>query len=64
MAPCDVLRIWNEQHPPVGYVVPSGEMRVCETPRNFIGIELDADYFKIAERRIAEAQQAGKQLAI
>ena len=31
------------------------------TNRNFIGIELDADYFKIAERRIAEA---GKQLAI
>ena len=34
------------------------------TNRNFIGIELDADYFKIAERRIDEAQQAGKQLAI
>ena len=34
------------------------------TNRNFIGIELDADYFKISERRIAEAQQAGKQLAI
>jgi site-specific DNA-methyltransferase (adenine-specific) len=34
------------------------------TNRNFIGIELDADYFKIAEKRIAEAQQAGKQLAI
>jgi site-specific DNA-methyltransferase (adenine-specific) len=34
------------------------------TNRNFIGIELDADYFKIAEKRIVEAQQAGKQLAI
>lgn len=34
------------------------------TNRNFIGIELDADYFKIAERRIDEAQQAGKQLTI
>lgn len=34
------------------------------TNRNFIGIELDTDYFKIAEKRIAEAQQAGKQLAI
>jgi len=34
------------------------------TNRNFIGIELDADYFKIAERRIAEAQQAGKQLEL
>ena len=26
------------------------------TNRNFIGIELDADYFKIAEKRIADAQ--------
>ena len=34
------------------------------TNRNFIGIELDADCFKIAERRIAEAQQAGKQLEL
>ena len=34
------------------------------TNRNFIGIELDADYFKIAERWIAEAQQAGKQLEL
>lgn len=28
------------------------------TNRNFIGIELDPEYFKIAERRIAEAQNA------
>ena len=34
------------------------------TNRNFIGIELDADYFKIAERRIAEAQAQGKQLEL
>ena len=27
-----------------------------ETGRNFIGIEIDADYFKIAQRRIADAQ--------
>jgi len=27
-----------------------------QTGRNFIGIELDEDYFKIAEKRIAEAQ--------
>jgi len=27
-----------------------------QTGRNFIGIEIDADYFAIAERRIAEAQ--------
>ena len=34
------------------------------TNREFIGIELDADYFKIAERRIAEAQTKGKQLEL
>lgn len=28
-----------------------------QTGRNFIGIEIDPDYFAIAERRIAEAQQ-------
>ena len=27
-----------------------------QTGRNFIGIEIDPDYYKIAERRIAEAQ--------
>ena len=27
-----------------------------ETGRNFIGIEIDADYFKIAQQRIADAQ--------
>jgi site-specific DNA-methyltransferase (adenine-specific) len=27
-----------------------------QTGRNFIGIEIDSDYFKIAERRIKEAQ--------
>jgi len=34
------------------------------TNRNFIGIELDPDYFKIAERRIAEAQAQSKQLEL
>ena len=34
------------------------------TNRNFIGIELDVDYFAIAQKRIDEAQQASKQLAI
>jgi DNA modification methylase len=34
------------------------------TNRDFIGIELDADYFKIAERRIAEAQAQSKQLEL
>jgi site-specific DNA-methyltransferase (adenine-specific) len=28
-----------------------------ETGRNFIGIEIDPQYFAIAERRIAEAQR-------
>ena len=27
-----------------------------QTGRNFIGIEIDADYYAIAEKRIAEAQ--------
>ena len=27
-----------------------------ETGRNFIGIEIDADYFAIAQRRIADAE--------
>ena len=30
------------------------------TNRNFIGIEKDLEYFKIAEKRIAEAQEQGK----
>jgi site-specific DNA-methyltransferase (adenine-specific) len=41
----------------------TGKMAVLNG-RNFIGIELDADYFKIAERRIAEAQTKGKQLEL
>jgi site-specific DNA-methyltransferase (adenine-specific) len=28
-----------------------------QTGRNFIGIEIDEGYFKIAEKRIADAQQ-------
>jgi len=31
-----------------------------QTGRNFIGIEIDEGYFKIAERRIAEAQLQGR----
>ena len=44
------------------FTMGSGSTGVAcvNTNRNFIGIELDADYFKIAEKRIAEAQQAGK----
>jgi site-specific DNA-methyltransferase (adenine-specific) len=34
------------------------------TNRDFIGIELDADYFKIAGKRIAEAQAQCKQLEL
>ena len=32
--------------------------------RNFIGIELDADYFKIAENRIADAQNKPEQIPL
>ena len=41
----------------------TGKMAVLNG-RDFIGIELDADYFKIAERRIAEAQAQSKQLEL
>jgi len=41
----------------------TGKMAVLNG-RNFIGIELDADYFKTAEKRIAEAQAQGKQLEL
>jgi site-specific DNA-methyltransferase (adenine-specific) len=34
------------------------------TGRNFIGIELDEGYYRIAEKRIQEAQQAAKQLTM
>jgi len=34
------------------------------TNRNFIGIELDADYFKIAEKRIADAQNKTEQISL
>jgi len=34
------------------------------TNRNFIGIELDADYFKIAEKRIADAQNKPEQISL
>lgn len=34
------------------------------TNRRFIGIELDADYFKIAEKRIADAQNKPEQISL
>jgi site-specific DNA-methyltransferase (adenine-specific) len=34
------------------------------TGRDFIGIELDADYYRIAEKRIEQAQEAAKQLTM
>jgi len=34
------------------------------TSRSFIGIELDAGYFKIAEKRIADAQNKPKQISL
>ena len=56
----------NDGETVLDFTMGSGSTGVAciNTNRNFIGIELDADYFKISERRIAEAQQAGKQLAI
>ena len=41
----------------------TGKMAILNG-RHFIGIELDADYFKIAEKRIAEAQAQSKQLEL
>lgn len=39
-------------------------MGCFEPGRKFIGIERDADYFAIAQQRIAEAQAAPVQLAL
>jgi len=35
-----------------------------QTGRNFIGIEIDPDYFAIAEKRIKEAQEAARQMEL
>jgi site-specific DNA-methyltransferase (adenine-specific) len=34
------------------------------TNRNFIGMELDAEYFEIAKRRISEAQNKPEQITM
>ena len=34
------------------------------TNRNFIGIELDAEYFEIAKQRISEAQNTPEQITL
>jgi len=41
----------------------TGKMAVLNG-RDFIGIELDADYFKIAEKRIADAQNKPEQISL
>ena len=48
----------NEGETVLDFTMGSGSTGVAcvNTNRNFIGIELDADYFKIAEKRIADAQ--------
>ena len=48
----------NEGETVLDFTMGSGSTGVAcvNTNRNFIGIELDADYFKIAENRIADAQ--------
>lgn len=32
------------------------------TDRNFIGVELDAEYFEVATKRIEEAQECKRQM--
>ncbi len=55
----------NEGETVLDFTMGSGSTGVAcvNTGRDFIGIELDAGYFKIAEKRIADAQAAGEQLA-
>ena len=49
----------NEDETVLDMTMGSGTTGVARvnTGRNFIGIERDPEYFKIAERRIAEAQK-------
>jgi site-specific DNA-methyltransferase (adenine-specific) len=53
-----LLEFTNEGDMVVDFFMGSGSIGVAcvQTGRNFIGIEIDEDYFKIAERRIKEAQ--------
>ena len=48
------------------FTMGSGSTGVAcvNTGRDFIGIELDADYFKIAEKRIADAQNKTEQISL
>jgi site-specific DNA-methyltransferase (adenine-specific) len=62
--PISIHKDWVLNSCPVGGTVldpfmGSGTTGVAcvQTGRNFIGIEIDEGYFKIAEKRIAEAQQ-------
>ena len=48
----------NEGDTVLDFTMGSGTTGVAcvETGRNFIGIEIDSDYFKIAQQRISDAQ--------
>ena len=52
----------NEEDTVLDNVMGSGSTGVAavNTNRNFIGMELDEKYFKIAEQRISEARQSNK----
>ena len=56
----------NEGETVLDFTMGSGSTGVAcvNTNRNFIGIELDADYFKIAEKRIADAQNKPEQISL
>jgi site-specific DNA-methyltransferase (adenine-specific) len=54
----------NENETVLDFTMGSGTTGVAciNTNRNFIGIELDEDYFKIAEERIQNAQKEKAEL--
>lgn len=56
----------NEGETVLDFTMGSGSTGVAciNTNRNFIGIELDAGYFKIAEKRIADAQNKPEQISL
>jgi DNA modification methylase len=56
----------NEGETVLDFTMGSGSTGVAciNTNRSFIGIELDADYFKIAEKRIADAQNKPEQISL
>lgn len=56
----------NDGETVLDFTMGSGSTGVAciNTNRNFIGIELDADYFKIAEKRIADTQNKPEQISL